>query len=588
MTYSEQQFGILFQQNYSRLLGLAVSMLGDAEEARDVVSSVFARLWHQNVKGGLMMPLGNQSSPFLYTVVKRACIDQLRRRRFRKQAERHLIDSDVVESDELELKEQKHLLETLMHTRLTRQDRRVLSLVYHEEQTYKEAARQLGISPSAVNKHVTQALKKLRRWAVIILLIATAAAAAIIGVRVVRHAAMKSSPTVPSSSLQPVPPTSSDFLLAVPDTINAETVTSETSPLSKENVDTLREKTYKEQVSMMPDTTRVIFNGRTDDAAYSRDFVLNYLDETDIVGIETRTDGTLNVNTLNKNVIRVETNPRSETWESNMPLPTFSRRVVVSGHVRGGRYYSGNQLNAARIMVNYRGTTDTVFTNGYGAFSYSVPKGAKLTFSYPGERPKSIRVRRNREQLDIQLKDRRGISPHALPIHLKRTRTALRFNDADSVYLDGICVAADVLDSLPSYAIKSVEYSSFLTSRRYSGVDGMMQIRGRVTDSKGRPLPGASVMLTAGGLEHAYGVFTNADGCFTMSVCPFTRLRVQYPGYYPCELRVRTATEQVKVPEEKGERTKHKPLRQAYETRLDDMDIRMVRVPAGVTLVGYQ
>ena len=246
MTYSEQQFGILFQQNYSRLLGLAVSMLGDAEEARDVVSSVFARLWHQNVKGGLMMPLGNQSSPFLYTVVKRACIDQLRRRRFRKQAERHLIDSDVVESDELELKEQKHLLETLMHTRLTRQDRRVLSLVYHEEQTYKEAARQLGISPSAVNKHVTQALKKLRRWAVIILLIATAAAAAIIGVRVVRHAAMKSSPTVPSSSLQPVPPTSSDFLLAVPDTINAETVTSETPPLSKENVDTLRIKTYKE------------------------------------------------------------------------------------------------------------------------------------------------------------------------------------------------------------------------------------------------------------------------------------------------------------------------------------------------------
>ena len=588
MTYSEQQFGILFQQNYSRLLGLAVSMLRDAEEARDVVSSVFARLWHQNVKGGLMIPLGNQASPFLYTVVKRACIDQLRRRRFRKQAERHLIDSDMVESDELELKEQKHLLETLMQTRLTRQDRRVLKLVYHEEQTYKEAARQLGISPSAVNKHVTQALKKLRRWAVIILLIATAAAAAIIGIRVVRHAAMKSSPTMPSSSLQPVPPTSSNVLLAVPDTINAEAVTSETPLSSVENADTLRAKTYKEQVSMMPDTTRVVFNGRTGDVAYDRDFVLNYLDETNIVGIETRTDGTLNVNTLNKNVIRVDTYPRSATWGSSVPLPAFSRRVVVSGHVRGGRYYSSNQLNAACIMVNYHGTTDTVFTNGYGTFSYSVPKGAKLTFCYPGERPKSIRVRRNREQLDIRLKDRRGIYPRALPIHLKRTRTALRFNDADSVYLDGICVAADVLDSLPSYAIKSVEYSSFLTSRRYSDTDGMMQIRGRVTDSKGRPLPGASVVLTAGGLEHAYGVFTNADGCFTMLVCPFTRLRVQSPGYYPCELRVRTATEQVKVPEESGKRGRKRPLRQAYETRLDNMDIRMVRVPAGVTLVGYQ
>jgi RNA polymerase sigma-70 factor (ECF subfamily) len=45
---------------------------------------------------------------------------------------------------------------------LSEQDKRILSLHYDEEKTYTETAQLLGISPSAVNKHITHSLSKIR------------------------------------------------------------------------------------------------------------------------------------------------------------------------------------------------------------------------------------------------------------------------------------------------------------------------------------------------------------------------------------------------------------------------------------------
>ena len=46
---------------------------------------------------------------------------------------------------------------------LTEQDQRVIFLHYDMDLTYKETAKTLGISPSAVNKHITNSLEKLRK-----------------------------------------------------------------------------------------------------------------------------------------------------------------------------------------------------------------------------------------------------------------------------------------------------------------------------------------------------------------------------------------------------------------------------------------
>ena len=61
--------------------------------------------------------------------------------------------------------EQEDLLRELQQViddNLTEQDRRVLQLHYDEEMTYQETATILGISTSAVNKHITRSLAKIR------------------------------------------------------------------------------------------------------------------------------------------------------------------------------------------------------------------------------------------------------------------------------------------------------------------------------------------------------------------------------------------------------------------------------------------
>jgi RNA polymerase sigma-70 factor (ECF subfamily) len=46
--------------------------------------------------------------------------------------------------------------------RLTPQTSRIIKMHYNENQSYKEISHSLGISLSAVNKHIVQGLRKLR------------------------------------------------------------------------------------------------------------------------------------------------------------------------------------------------------------------------------------------------------------------------------------------------------------------------------------------------------------------------------------------------------------------------------------------
>jgi RNA polymerase sigma factor (sigma-70 family) len=70
-------------------------------------------------------------------------------------------DNAACESEECE--ELLQQLRQVIDDNLTEQDRRVLSLHYDEEMTYEETATVLGISASAVNKHITRSLEKIRK-----------------------------------------------------------------------------------------------------------------------------------------------------------------------------------------------------------------------------------------------------------------------------------------------------------------------------------------------------------------------------------------------------------------------------------------
>lgn len=157
MDYSEKSFEILYKSRYRQMYRMAYSILEDAEDARDVVSQVFTNLWHSK-------PQINDASigGYLLTATRNQALHIVRSKALQREMERQL-QEDREEAMEAERRELLGQLHHAIEENLTEQDRRILALHYEEDKTYDETAKTLGISYSAVNKHITRSLSRLRK-----------------------------------------------------------------------------------------------------------------------------------------------------------------------------------------------------------------------------------------------------------------------------------------------------------------------------------------------------------------------------------------------------------------------------------------
>ena len=151
----EQQFKKLFHSEYGRMYKTAYILLGNEDEAKDAVQDVFTKLWD----GSTSLREESQST-FLLTCVRNRCLNILARRRNEHEL------NEIYELCKLEESERdEELLEAVnryVDEKLTPQTSRIIRMHYDENQSYKEISDSLGISLSAVNKHIVQGLKKLR------------------------------------------------------------------------------------------------------------------------------------------------------------------------------------------------------------------------------------------------------------------------------------------------------------------------------------------------------------------------------------------------------------------------------------------
>ena len=157
MDYSRQEFEHLFKDNYPHMYRMAFSMVENADDAKDAVHQVFTQMWRgkpqvarESVRGYLLAATRNQ------------CLHLLHTRQLQRQMEEEL-RQDMALSESEERQELLQQLQQVIEENLTEQDRRVLSLHYEEDLTYSETAKVLGISASAVNKHITRSLAKIRK-----------------------------------------------------------------------------------------------------------------------------------------------------------------------------------------------------------------------------------------------------------------------------------------------------------------------------------------------------------------------------------------------------------------------------------------
>jgi RNA polymerase sigma-70 factor (ECF subfamily) len=157
MTKSELE--ILFKTHYTAMYRLAVSLLYDADEARDVVSDIFASLL-----GGGMAIRSDNARGFLLTCVRNSCISVIRhkqmRERFIKLYSTKAEPQDHGPDDTMMLAE----LRDYINTQLPPLSRRIFTLRYLQDMTCQQVAEAVGVSRVTVHHHLSQSLEKINAY----------------------------------------------------------------------------------------------------------------------------------------------------------------------------------------------------------------------------------------------------------------------------------------------------------------------------------------------------------------------------------------------------------------------------------------
>lgn len=157
MSTKKTEIEELYTGSYQRLLTKARQMLKDEADANDAVSDVFARV----AEGSLRLPEGHEES-YLMVTIRNLCIDRIHRLTLRERVERRL--SLSAPSPLSVENEQERIAEIIDYAERTfsKQTWRVFQLRFDEGLQYREIAERLGISETAVYKHLAQALRQLK------------------------------------------------------------------------------------------------------------------------------------------------------------------------------------------------------------------------------------------------------------------------------------------------------------------------------------------------------------------------------------------------------------------------------------------
>ena len=162
MQEREKQFEKIFRTEYTRMYRAAYILLGDEDEAKDAVQDVFAHLWDKTET------LREESLRlFLMTCIRNRCLNIITHKQKQLETTSKLAVANTPETttawDEKSDDELTDMVQSYIDERLTPQTGRIIRMRYNDDKSYKEISNKLGISLSAVNKHIVQGMRKLRQ-----------------------------------------------------------------------------------------------------------------------------------------------------------------------------------------------------------------------------------------------------------------------------------------------------------------------------------------------------------------------------------------------------------------------------------------
>jgi len=153
MEYSTTEFEALYIQCFPPSMRLAMSLLHEEDEARDVVQDVFLKFWESDIR--VVNP-----TAFLIRAVRNACLNRISMLDSREKVhQRIMLDSPP---DDFDIDGRNDEIRLAIQKLLTPRERVVVERIYTEGMSYKDAAENLEVSIAAVNKNIVSALRKLR------------------------------------------------------------------------------------------------------------------------------------------------------------------------------------------------------------------------------------------------------------------------------------------------------------------------------------------------------------------------------------------------------------------------------------------
>ena len=151
----------LFKTHYTQMYHLALTLLFDEAESKDVVSEVFASLLSGNA-----LIRADKAKAFLLASVRHRCLNVLQHKQVQERFACLLTeDADTLISDNTG-EEQMQMEELMRYVRenMSPMEQNVFRLRYLREMTCQEVAETLNVSRQTVHTHLKQSVEKIRTF----------------------------------------------------------------------------------------------------------------------------------------------------------------------------------------------------------------------------------------------------------------------------------------------------------------------------------------------------------------------------------------------------------------------------------------
>lgn len=157
---TREKFENTYRRHYAKMYRLAKTMLYDADESKDVVSDIFARLLRDGDR-----PQKDKMEGYLMTAVRNRCRDVISHKSIRERVEK-LFLQESMQSQIVSMNDDDRLerLMQFIESELPPLSQQIFRLRFLHEMSYEEVAQAAGVSKVTVYNHLSQSLQRIREY----------------------------------------------------------------------------------------------------------------------------------------------------------------------------------------------------------------------------------------------------------------------------------------------------------------------------------------------------------------------------------------------------------------------------------------